>query len=296
MAATAGGTRFRPVWVQTSWSRPAEVFRGVVDVPVPESPLTGDLWVPGSPSGLVILACCTGACRLSSRNRQIAALLNECGFATLLLDLLAPHEALDRCGAPDAESLGGRLVAASRWAMSHPRTEGLPFGYLSGAAAASAALCAAAELGDSLGGIVSRGGSPDPTCGCLDRVMAPTLLIVGADPRGRALNEQVADRLRCQHELRELPGATHVFDEPGAPDRVAGLAAEWFTRRFAAAGAPVAARRTPARRTPAGRPACAVGVSPSPGSGVSPDDRRSDWAYIPWTRVKSKGGSRWLAS
>jgi putative phosphoribosyl transferase len=262
------------------------MVRSVVEVPAPAIRLTADLWVPRSPDGLVIFACCSGACRLGSRNRQIATALNERGLATLLLDLLGPDEQPAAFDPLDGELLGERLVAASHWAMSHPTTAGLPLGYLSAAAAASAALCAAAELGDNIGAIVSRGGSPDPTCDCLGRVRAPTLLIVGPDRQIHAVNEQVADRLCCPHELKELPGATHVFDEPGAPDRVAALTAAWFALRSPGCQDEPAAER---------RNQGAVGSSAAT-SGVFPDDRRSDWAYIPWTRVKSKGGSRWLAS
>jgi putative phosphoribosyl transferase len=241
--------------------------------------------------GLVLFACRSDACRLSSRNRQIAAALNERGFATLLLNLLSPHEGPGRADSLDVESLSGRLVAASQWAMTHPKMEGLPVGYLSASAAAVAALCAAAELGDSIGGIVSRGGCSDVTCDCLGRVRAPTLLILGANHQARALNERLADRLWCHHELREIPGATHVFDEPGAPDRVARLTADWFTHRFTTPSTPAVQGEPVRPRLPA-----AVGKGPTGASGGCLDDRHSDWAYIPWTRVKSKGGSRWLAS
>lgn len=258
---------------------------------MPPVRLIGDLWIPPTPVGLVIFACRSDACRLSSRNRQIASALNERGFATLLLNLLSQHEDPVHSDALDVGPLSRRLVAASQWAMSHPKSEGLAVGYLSAPAAAAAALCAAAELGDSIGGIVSRGGCSDATCDCLGKVRAPTLLIIGADQQARALNERVADRLLCDHELREIPGATHVFEEPGAPDRVAGMTAEWFTRRFAAPSLPTVHGEPTRSRLPAG-----VGKSPDGSSGVSLDDRHSDWAYLPWTRVKSKGGSRWLAS
>lgn len=253
--------------------------------------LTGELSAPSTPVGLIILACCGDTCRLSSRNRQVAGALNERGFATLLLDLLEPHEKANRPDALESELLGNRLVAASRWAMSHPDMTGLPVGYLSSSTAAAAALCAAAKLGDRIRGVVSRGGRPDLTCECLDRVRAPTLLIVGENQQVHALNERVADRLCCPHELREIPGATQLFEEPGAPDRIATLTAAWFMQRLPAPSAPQASGRPAAGQMPT-----KLRRRPAAASGVSPDDRRSDWAYIPWTRVKSKGGSRWLAS
>lgn len=276
---------------QAPAGRTAEIVRRVVDIPAAPVRLTGDLWVPPTSAGLVILACRGGAGRLSSRNRQIAGTLNKRGFATLLLGLLASREELNGTDALSSESLGRRLVAASRWAMSQPGTEGLPVGYLGASAAAAAALCAAAELGDSIGAVVARGGRPDTTCACLGQVSAPTLLIVGADRQTRLLNEWAADRLCCPHEVREIPGASHVFEEPGAPERVGWLAAEWFAGRFPS---PTAAE---VRGAPAGSKRCAkVAGSPARPSWISPDGRRSDWAYIPWTRVKSRGGSRWLAS
>jgi putative phosphoribosyl transferase len=290
-----------------------------VEIPAPPVRLTADLWVPPTPAGLVIFAHCNGTGRLSSRNRQVASALTERGFATLLLDLLAPGEDPDHPDASDIESLSERLLTATRWAMSAQETDGLPVGYLSASTGVAAALCAAAELGEGIRGVVSRGGRPDLACDCLGKVKAPTLLIVGADQPVRSLNEQAADRLCCPHELREIPGATQLFEEPGAPDRIAALTAAWFTRLFplpkvpairaaALAGRPKAVTGRPkavadrptavaawsgsARRGPAER----IGVSTPGAARVFPDDRRSDWAYIPWTRVKSKGGSRWLAS
>lgn len=260
-----------------------------VEIPAPPIRLAGDLWIPPTPAGLIIFAHCNGSSRLSSRGRQVARALNEHGFATLLPDLLAPDEAPGHPCLCDVESLSKRLLSATRWAMSQPETDGLPVGYLGASRGAAAALCAAAELGDSVRGIVSRGGRPD-LCECLEQVTAPTLLIVGADQSVLALNEMTADRLRCPHELREIPGASQVFEEPGAPERVAGLAAAWFARQFPRPKVPVLAGSARRRRR------SQAGGSPRGMSWVFPDDRRSDWAYIPWTRVKSKGGSRWLAS
>lgn len=297
----------------------AQMIGQTIEIPAPPVRLTADLQIPSTPAGLVIFAHCNGTGRLSSRSRQVTSALSERGFATLLLDLLASEENPDRPDASDVKLLSERLLAATQWAMSAPETDGLPVGYLSSSTGVAAALCAAAELGEGIRGVVSRGGRPDLACECLGQVKAPTLLIVGADQPVLSLNERAADRLCCPHELREIPGATQLFEEPGAPDRIAALTAAWFTRLFpipkvpavrskAVAGRPkavagrskavagrakaVAGRDRSARRGPAER----IGVSPSGTSRVSPDDRHSDWAYIPWTRVKSKGGSRWLAS
>lgn len=262
-----------------------------VEIPAPPVRIAGDLRIPPTPSGLVIFAHCNGTSRLSSRGRQVARALNERGFATLLPDLLTADEAPDRPGVCDVEALSKRLLAATQWAMSHPDTDGLPVGYIGASTGAGAALCAAAELGDGVRSVVSRGGRPDLTCDCLDRVSAPTLLIVGSDQSVVALNELAAERLRCPHELREIPGATQVFEEPGAPERIASLAGVWFSRHF------------PMPEVPPIRHGSAVSGSsrhvpeiPEIPSRLCPDDRRSDWAYIPWTKVDSKGGSRWLAS
>jgi pimeloyl-ACP methyl ester carboxylesterase len=167
------------------------------------------------------------------RNRQVAETLNESGLATLLFDLLTPEEGSDRRNVFDVELLSGRLLAATRWATGTPATSGLGLGYFGASTGAAAALCAAAELGDGVRAVVSRGGRPDMATGCLERVTAPTLLIVGgADTAVLALNEQAAARLRCPNEIEIVPGATHLFEEPGVLERVCELAANWFAGRL----------------------------------------------------------------
>ena len=202
-----------------------------VEIPVPPVRLAGDLAVPPDAGGLVVFAHGSGSSRLSKRNRQVAAALNECGLATLLLDLLSVDEEADRANVFDIDLLSGRLVTATRWASGHPGTERLPVGYFGASTGAAAALCAAAALGDGIGAVVSRGGRPDMAGKCLERVTAPTLLVVGgADRAVLALNEQAATRLRCPHRIEVVPGATHLFEEVGALERVAELAAAWFAK------------------------------------------------------------------
>jgi putative phosphoribosyl transferase len=205
-----------------------------VEIPAPPVHIAGDLTVPTDAAGLVVFAHGSGSSRKSKRNRQVAAGLNERSFATLLLDLLTVEEELDRANVFDIELLSRRLVAATRWAGDQDDTGALPVGYFGASTGAAAALCAAAELGESIRAVVSRGGRPDMAGECLERVTAPTLLIVGgADRTVIALNEQAAARLRAPHRMEIVPGATHLFEEPGALERVAELAADWFAQYLA---------------------------------------------------------------
>ncbi|HEY0318441.1 MAG TPA: dienelactone hydrolase family protein [Solirubrobacterales bacterium] len=202
-----------------------------VEIPAPPVHIAGDLTVPTDAAGLVVFAHGSGSSRKSKRNREVAAGLNERSFATLLLDLLTVEEELDRANVFDIELLSRRLVAATRWAGDQDDTGALPVGYFGASTGAAAALCAAAELGESIRAVVSRGGRPDMAGECLERVTAPTLLIVGgADRTVIALNEQAAARLRAPHRMEIVPGATHLFEEPGALERVAELAADWFAQ------------------------------------------------------------------
>jgi putative phosphoribosyl transferase len=200
-----------------------------VEIPAPPVHIAADLVLPADPGGLVVFAHGSGSSRLSSRNRQVAGALNERGLGTLLLDLLTVEEEMDRANVFDIGLLGERLVAAIRWAGEQAETESLTIGLFGASTGAAAALCAAATLGGGIGAVVSRGGRPDMAGECLERVSAPTLLIVGgADHAVLALNEEAASRLRCRHRIEVVPGATHLFEEPGALERVAELAADWF--------------------------------------------------------------------
>jgi predicted phosphoribosyltransferase/dienelactone hydrolase len=206
-------------------------FKGAAEIEVePGMVLNGDLWLPEDAGGLVIFAHGSGSSRLSPRNREVAASLNGRGFATLLFDLLSDEEAANRDNVFDIELLAARLAAATRWAQREPGIDELPLGCFGASTGAAAALCAAAAIGSGIGAVVSRGGRPDLAASMLADVRSPTLLIVGgADWQVLELNEAAAKLLRCEHELAVVPGATHLFEEPGALERVAELAAAWFS-------------------------------------------------------------------
>ena len=192
--------------------------------------LAGDLVVPEHARGLVIFAHGSGSSRHSSRNRHVAAVLNEHGLATLLLDLLTPAEELDRTNVFDIPLLARRLLAATTWVSREPGLAQLPIGYFGASTGAGAALVAAAEAGDRIRAVVSRGGRPDLAAARLADVRAKVLLIVGSrDHVVLELNRQAYQHLR-DAELTIVPGATHLFEEPGTLDEVARLAAAWFGR------------------------------------------------------------------
>jgi dienelactone hydrolase len=203
-----------------------------------DATLTGDLTVPDEPIGIVVFAHGSGSSRLSPRNRQVAASLQRAHLATLLIDLLSPEEeALDRGTAEyrfDIALLARRLRDATEWLATQPDTQDLPIGYFGASTGAAAALVAAAQLGDHIGAVVSRGGRPDLAGQHLAHVAAPTLLIVGQrDPVVLDLNITAQRSLRGESNLRLVPGATHLFEEPGALEIVSVLAQEWFVRHLA---------------------------------------------------------------
>lgn len=206
-----------------------------VDVVIPIGPaqLPGTLAGPAEPRGLVLFAHGSGSGRLSPRNRHVAATLHDFGLATLLFDLLTPDEAaLDEENARfrfDIDLLARRLLQATDWALGSPRLGGLPLGYFGSSTGAAAALVAAARRPAVVEAIVSRGGRPDLAWASLGLVRAPTLLIVGgADRQVLELNHHAAGQLVAPHRLVVIPGATHLFEEPGTLDAVARLAGEWF--------------------------------------------------------------------
>jgi putative phosphoribosyl transferase len=214
---------------------PAPTERPIEIELAPELRLAGDLRIPEPADGLVIFAHGSGSSRLSPRNRQVAEALNQAGFATLLFDLLTTEEELDRAKVFDIELLADRLLAVTRWVQGEAELGGLPIGYFGASTGAAAALRAAAPLGAGIGAVVSRGGRPDLAAESLEEVTAPTLLIVGgADWQVLELNEQAARLLRCEREVAVVPGATHLFEEPGALERVAELASDWFSRHLRA--------------------------------------------------------------
>ena len=191
--------------------------------------LPGDLTLPGDAAGIVLFAHGSGSSRLSPRNISVAAVLNDAGLSTLLFDLLTPEEADDRTKVFDVELLAERLLVATEWVRRQSSVAPLPLGYFGASTGAAAALLAAADLGDGVAAVVSRGGRPDLAEPRLREVVAATLLIVGGrDPQVLELNRQAAGFLRCPHELVVVPGATHLFEEAGALERVALLARDWF--------------------------------------------------------------------
>jgi dienelactone hydrolase len=219
-----------------SASGPAPESRAL-RIPLGPVTLDADLVLPAGASGLVLFAHGSGSSRFSSRNRHVARRLNDAGLATVLADLLTPaEEAVDdrtRRLRFDIPLLAQRLVGATDWLGAHPRTGRLPIGHFGASTGAGAALMAAAQRPDAVRAVVSRGGRPDLAGDALAQVRAPTLLIVGGDDVPViALNQQALARLAGEKELVIVPGATHLFEEPGALDEVAVLARDWFLRHL----------------------------------------------------------------
>ncbi len=206
-----------------------------VQIPLDGGALEGDLAVPPGPRGLVVFAHGSGSSRFSPRNRFVAERLQQAGFATLLLDLLTQQEEQEdqRTGRLrfDIPLLTERVLRAVDWVAAHPELRDLRVGLFGASTGAAAALRAAAAAPERVAAVVSRGGRPDLAPEALPRVRAPTLLIVGgADEPVLRLNRQAAALLACRTHLEVIPGAGHLFEEPGALERVAQLAADWFAR------------------------------------------------------------------
>ena len=211
-----------------------------VEVPIDGIVLHGDLTVPRDAVGIVLFAHGSGSSRLSPRNRAVAATLNDEGLATLLLDLLTPdEERVDertRAHRFDIPLLASRLAAATAWVKQQPRSRSMPVGLFGASTGAGAALVAAAEMREVVKAVVSRGGRPDLAGDALPLVHAPTLLIVGGDdPVVLELNRDALRQLGGVKALEIVPGASHLFEEPGAMAQVAQLARQWFARHLGAA-------------------------------------------------------------
>jgi putative phosphoribosyl transferase len=209
-----------------------------VEVPAGPVELAGNLCVPEEAGGVVLFAHGSGSGRHSPRNRHVAWVLSEAGLATLLIDLLTPdEEEADRESGHlrfDVGLLARRLAGATHWLRQNPDTRDLPVGYFGASTGAGAALIAAAERPREVGAVVSRGGRPDLAGDTLPLVEAPTLLIVGSDDEPVIrMNEEALGRLRAEKRLEIVPGAGHLFEEPGTLEEVARLAAGWFTRHLA---------------------------------------------------------------
>ncbi|MFD5466769.1 phosphoribosyltransferase family protein [Kitasatospora sp. NPDC127059] len=201
--------------------------------------LGGQLTVPDGATGIVVFAHGSGSSRHSPRNRFVAAELNRAGLATLLFDLLTEEEAFDRANVFDTALLARRLTDATHWLRGRGDVGDLAVGYFGASTGAAAALWAAAEPDSPARAVVSRGGRPDLAGPRLPAVTAPTLLIVGGDDQVvLGLNQQAQARLQCENQLAVIPGATHLFEEPGTLEQAADLAAQWFTAHLAPASAP----------------------------------------------------------
>lgn len=204
-----------------------------VKIPVDGVTLEGNLVLPEKSKGIVLFAHGSGSSRLSPRNTFVARVLQEAGVATLLFDLLTEKEDSVYETRFDIPLLAQRLVAATRWAISQKETRGLGIGYFGASTGAAAALIAAAELPDTIQAVVSRGGRPDLAMEHLAKVKAPTFLIVGGfDDVVIELNQKAYDHLASEKKMEIVPGATHLFEEPGTLELVADLARDWLVKHL----------------------------------------------------------------
>ncbi|HXG94063.1 MAG TPA: dienelactone hydrolase family protein [Blastocatellia bacterium] len=202
-----------------------------------EAVLEGELKVPANATGVVLFAHGSGSSRHSPRNQFVARVIREAGVGTLLFDLLTREEesvdVITRHLRFDIDLLARRLLDATNWIEKQDDTGHLRIGYFGSSTGGGAALVAAASAGEKIGAVVSRGGRPDLAGPALPRVASPTLLIVGGRDFGVIeLNEEAYAQLRCEKEMKIVPGATHLFEEPGALEQVARLAADWFNKHL----------------------------------------------------------------
>ncbi len=222
---------------QSSKASTSSIENRLVQVQAGPVRLEGNLHLPKNPQGLVVFVHGSGSSRNSPRNQYVASVLQETGLGTLLFDLLTPEEEevdlRTRHLRFDISLLARRTIGAADWLSQQPETRGLKIGFFGASTGAAAALIAAAERGDLAGAVVSRGGRPDLASVALPRVQAPSLLIVGQlDTQVIELNEQALARMsaRTPKEMVIVPGAAHLFEEPGALEYVAHLAKDWFGR------------------------------------------------------------------
>lgn len=203
----------------------------IVHIPANGSKLEGALAIPADAQGIVLFAHGSGSSRHSPRNNFVAQALQSAGMGTLLMDLLTPQEDATYETRFDIDLLTRRLERATQWLMDQPPRASLDIGYFGASTGAAAALQAAATLGKSIGAVVSRGGRPDLAMSALDRVQSPTLLIVGGlDDIVIDLNRKAYGKIKVEKQLEIVPGATHLFEEPGTLKEAARLAADWFKR------------------------------------------------------------------
>lgn len=216
-----------------------ELFRVMdtaYDIRIGEVNLSGDLVFPSQASGLVIFSHGSGSSRFSPRNRMVANWFRKQGLASFLFDLLTPEEDRDYSSRFNIPLLTSRLIDVTRWLLEQPLVAQLPMGFFGASTGAASALRAAAAL-PQVKAVVSRGGRPDLATDALPLVQAPVLLIVGGnDPQVLELNEMALQQLPSVKQLEIVPGATHLFEEPGAMDTVCSLAANWFQRYLVSNG------------------------------------------------------------
>lgn len=210
-----------------------------VQIDTGRAALSGNLDIPEGATALVVFAHGSGSSRHSPRNQFVARTLNNAGLATLLFDLLThEEEAIDTQTRElrfNINLLAERLVHATRWVKQQPQTRDLRIGYFGSSTGGAAALVAAVDVPQDVGAVVSRGGRPDLAGEVLPKAQAPTLLVVGAnDDIVIELNEQARDKMRCEVKLEIIPGATHLFEEPGTLEKVAKLASDWFVHHIGA--------------------------------------------------------------
>ncbi|MBB3394191.1 putative phosphoribosyltransferase/dienelactone hydrolase [Rhizobium sp. BK060] len=226
----------RQGWTESEKAEPSPSKRQIA---VPPLGLVGDLSVPPDPRGIILFAHGSGSSRLSPRNIAVADSLNDAGFATLLLDLLTADEAGDRRNVFDIPLLAERLLEAAIWIGAEPDIADLPLGLFGASTGAGAAMLASAELRERVSAVVSRGGRPDLAGRRLTEVETPTLFIVGGhDEQVLALNREALAALTCEKLLRVVPGATHLFEEPGALEAATEMATAWF-QHYLAPKAPI---------------------------------------------------------
>ncbi len=206
-----------------------------IEIPIGKIILNGTLNIPKNPKGIILFAHGSGSSRFSPRNRFVAEILQKAGFATLLMDLLTKkEEAVDMLTGHlrfDIPFLAERLLAATAWLKTNSKIKHLSLGYFGSSTGAAAALIAAAKMPNDINAVVSRGGRADLAMDSLAKVKAPTLLIIGGDDEPViGMNEAALKELRCEKKIEIVPGATHLFEEPGKLEEVAVLAAKWFLK------------------------------------------------------------------
>ena len=217
--------------------RLVDTFSGIVQIPVDSMHLEAEWIMPPNATGVVVFAHGSGSSRHSRRNQFVASILHESGIGTVLLDLLTrPEERRDAADGQlrfDIEMLTNRLITAVRWVEDHPAAHDQPLGLFGASTGAAAAIATASILGERICALVSRGGRPDLAYEHLRHVTAPTLLIVGErDDAVLRLNKEASQHLRCIKKLSIIAAATHLFEEPGALEKVASLAAAWFKKHL----------------------------------------------------------------